>query len=132
MNRGWAVMNHKSRATTVVFFTVLLFMLATLVLYAYLGTFTRYMADDYSTASVLNKEGFWGAQVYWWQTWSGRYSFTFVISFIELFGLGIVPILPTLIILPFGRQGFLPTLYLLFCFCLVSASLFGAHLLLRE
>ncbi len=92
-------MDHKSRATTVVFFTVLLFMLATLALYAYLGTFTRYMADDYFTASVLNKEGFWSAQVYWWQTWSGRYSFTFVISFIELFGLGIVPILPTLIIM---------------------------------
>lgn len=99
MNRGWAVMDHKSRATTVVFFTVLLFMLATLMLYAYLGTFTRYMADDYTSASVLKKEGFWGAQLYWWQNWSGRYSFTFVISLIELFGLGIVPILPTLIIL---------------------------------
>src|SRR5512132_1681351 len=92
-------MDHKSRTANLVFFAVLLFMLATLVVYAYLGTFTRYMADDYSTASVLQDEGFWGAQTYWWQNWSGRYSFTFVISFVELFGVGIVPILPTLIIL---------------------------------
>jgi hypothetical protein len=79
-----------------IFFAALLFMLAALTVYAYLGTFTRYMADDYCTAAAV-KDGFWGAQAYWWENWSGRYSFTFLVSFVELFGLRIVPILPALI-----------------------------------
>ena len=69
-------------------------MLSALALHAYLGTFTRYMADDYCSAAALKNEGFWGAQSYWWQNWSGRYSFSFLISLVELLGLKIVPILP--------------------------------------
>lgn len=69
-------------------------MLSALALYAYLGTFTRYMADDYCSAAALKKEGFWGAQAYWWQNWSGRYSFSFVVSLVEMLGLKIVPVLP--------------------------------------
>ena len=109
-------MERKDQWTKLLFYAVLLFMLSSLVLYAYLGTFTRYMADDYCSAAALKDNGFWGAQIHWWQAWSGRYSFTFIISIAELFGLGIVPILPTLILsfwvfgivwvcLPFLKQG---------------------------
>ena len=76
------------------FYILLVAMLASLALYAYLGTFTRYMADDYCSAAALKTEGFLGAQAYWWQNWSGRYSFSFVVSLVELLGLKIVPILP--------------------------------------
>jgi hypothetical protein len=67
-----------------------------LIILACLGTFTRYLADDYSTAGVLVNQGFWKAQAYWYQAWSGRYSFTFLVSLIELAGVRIVPWLPML------------------------------------
>ncbi len=91
-------MERKNRWVQLLFYIVLLSMLSALALYAYLGTFTRYMADDYCSAAALKNNGFWGAQSYWWQNWSGRYSFTFVISLVELLGLRIVPILPGLAI----------------------------------
>jgi hypothetical protein len=92
------MMERKNRWAQPLFYIVLLSMLSALALYAYLGTFTRYMADDYCSAAALKNEGFFGAQSYWWQNWSGRYSFTFIISLVELLGLRIVPILPGLAI----------------------------------
>ena len=89
---------EKPRGINIIFLLLLGFMLCALGVYAYLGTFTRYMADDYATASILVTKGFWGAQHYWWTHWSGRFSFTFIVSFVELFGLRFVPILPSLII----------------------------------
>ena len=65
-----------------------------LVVLAYLGTFTRYLADDYSTAGTLLNMGFWKAQTFWYQAWSGRFSFTFIICLVELAGVRIVPWLP--------------------------------------
>jgi hypothetical protein len=85
---------RQNRWARLLFYILLLAMLSSLALYAYLGTFTRYMADDYCSAAALKTEGFWGAQAYWWQNWSGRYSFSFVVSLVELLGLKIVPILP--------------------------------------
>lgn len=92
-------MAYRGPWSRLVVLLMLVFMLAALGLYAYLGTFTRYMADDYFTAASVKNEGFWGAQVFWWQNWSGRYSFTFLITLVELFGLRLVPVLPALIIL---------------------------------
>ena len=91
-------MIKRHRVENIIFFVVLLFMLSTLVLYGYLGTFTRYMADDYYTAAALKENGFLGTQSFWWQHWSGRYSFTFLVSFVELFGIKGVPILPIFVI----------------------------------
>jgi hypothetical protein len=65
-----------------------------LLVLAYLGTFTRYLADDYSTSGALVRMGFWKAQYFWYQAWSGRFSFTFLISLVELAGVQIVPWLP--------------------------------------
>jgi hypothetical protein len=67
-----------------------------LLVLAYLGLFTRYLADDYSTSGVLVNLGFWKAQAYWYQSWSGRYSFTFLVSLVELVGARIVPLLPAI------------------------------------
>ena len=72
----------------------------------FLGTCTRYLADDYSTAGVLVNQGFWKAQVYWYQAWSGRYSFTFLASLVELAGVHIVPWLPALGLLTWGASLF--------------------------
>jgi hypothetical protein len=65
-----------------------------LLVLAYLGIFTRYLADDYSTAGALGSMGFWKAQSVWYLGWSGRFSFTFLISLFELAGVRLVPWLP--------------------------------------
>ena len=67
-----------------------------LIIYGYVGWFTRYMADDYCTAAVVQAQGFWPAQAHWYTWWSGRYAFTFAVSAIELLGPGITAILPAL------------------------------------
>jgi hypothetical protein len=92
------MMARQNQWARLLFYALLLVMLSSLALFAYLGTFTRYMADDYCSAAALKNDGFWGAQSYWWQNWSGRYSFSFVISLVELLGLRIVPILPGMVI----------------------------------
>jgi hypothetical protein len=92
------MMARQNRWAQLLFYVLLAGMLSVLALYAYLGTFTRYMADDYCSASALKSEGFWGAQSYWWQNWSGRYSFSFIVSLVEMLGLRIVPVLPGLAI----------------------------------
>jgi hypothetical protein len=57
-----------------------------LIAYAYLGTYSRYMADDYSAFTRIRTHGFLGAQINWYQAWTGRFSFTFVNSLVALLG----------------------------------------------
>ena len=60
--------------------------------------FIRYWVDDFCTAGTLNRIGFWNSQISTWNTWTGRYSATFFISFFELFGPWVVKILPILLL----------------------------------
>jgi hypothetical protein len=48
--------------------------LFSLAAHAYLGTFGRYIADDFCTASTLRRLGFLESQSYWYQTWTGCYA----------------------------------------------------------
>ena len=76
-----------------------LFSLALLVpvaVLAYLGTYSRYMSDDYCTAWTLTERGFIQSQVYWYTSWSGRYTFTFLVNVMQSFGPWITRILPGL------------------------------------
>jgi len=75
---------------------VTLIPLASLLIFAYLGTFTRYISDDYFSVASLHEYGYWGAQAYWWGNWTGRYSFIALILFADLFGLKVIPVLPAL------------------------------------
>jgi hypothetical protein len=92
------MMERQNRWAQLLFYILLAGMLFALALYAYLGTFTRYMADDYCSAAALKTQGFWGAQAYWWLNWSGRYSFSFLVSLVESLGIKVVPLLPGLAI----------------------------------
>jgi hypothetical protein len=65
-----------------------------LALYAWIGFYSRYVADDFWTAGYLRVLGFWEAQHYWYFSWSGRYSFTFLVSLMELLGVGATRWLP--------------------------------------
>lgn len=63
--------------------------------FACVGMFSRYMADDYCLSAGLNKMGFLKAQTNMYMTWSGRYSYTFVISLLEWLGPLTVPAGPS-------------------------------------
>jgi hypothetical protein len=65
-----------------------------LVMVAWLGFYSRYVVDDFWTAGYLRVLGFWEAQRYWYLSWSGRYSFTFLVSLVELLGVGATRWLP--------------------------------------
>jgi hypothetical protein len=65
-----------------------------LALYCYGGLFSRYIADDYCTAAALKRTGFIASQRFWYETWSGRFSFTAIVSVLEFAGPKLVPYLP--------------------------------------
>ena len=77
--------------------TILSLLLPTFI-YGYLGYFSRYEADDFCTAGVLREKGFWPAQAHWYQSWTGRFSFTFLVTLSEIFGISLTPFLPILLI----------------------------------
>jgi hypothetical protein len=66
-----------------------------------MGSFSRFLADDYCTTGKLIKLGFWESQIFWYTTWTGRYAFSFLVSLFGLTGNKIVPILPTIYIILF-------------------------------
>ena len=69
-------------------------LLAPLGVYAFIGSFARYAADDFCTAGDLRIIGFWASQGY--GSYSPRYTFTFLVSVAESVGPGIVTVLPTI------------------------------------
>lgn len=44
-----------------------------LLAHAYIGSFSRLMADDYCSAVEARARGVFGATHYWYMTWSGRF-----------------------------------------------------------
>jgi len=57
------------------------------------GIYVRYKADDFWTASVVARLGFWKSQSWWYERWSGRFSYTFLIGVVEAIGPRILPVL---------------------------------------
>lgn len=72
---------------------IALFLLPVLI-YAYGGTFTRYIADDYCAAGAVNTYGFLGSIDYWYQAWSGRYTEWVFKGIAAYFGVGFSALLP--------------------------------------
>jgi hypothetical protein len=69
-----------------------------LLAHVYIGSFGRFVTDDYCTAGILGSHGFFGAQKYWFVTWTGRFSFIMAIDLAHLIGPKIVPLLPTIVL----------------------------------
>lgn len=99
-----------------VFILPLLLFFAVATYYIITTSFSvRYLADDFCSAAIQNEYGFWGAQKYWWNVWSGRYSYNFMVHIFELLGEWTVKIIPWLIYLGlFGS--ILPILLVIFNF----------------
>ncbi len=65
---------------------IILSLLLAVFTQAYLGSFSRYLADDFCTSGKLKELGFWGSQQFWYTHWSGRFSFTFLVNGLEQLG----------------------------------------------
>jgi hypothetical protein len=79
--------------------------------HAYVGWFSRYASDDYCTAAVTLEQGFLAAQSYWYNAWSGRYTFTALVTALELLGdwtARVLPALGVLLWLLIGSWAMLP------------------------
>ncbi len=57
-----------------------------LLLYAYLGIFSRYYADDYCLTSSFLTDGFWKSQIGLYLAWSNRYAVAFILNLSEYLG----------------------------------------------
>jgi hypothetical protein len=88
----------KSRAATAAAALAALLLGAPLLAHAYVGLFTRYMADDYCTAAMLRQAGLLGMQRALYVGWSGRFSFTLAAGLVETLGAGVVPYLPAVML----------------------------------
>ena len=75
---------------------IALFFILALVSYIYIGFFTRYWYDDFCTAGILQQESFINSQIFWYENWSGRFSFHIIVNIAELIGPRIVTFLPFL------------------------------------
>jgi uncharacterized protein DUF6056 len=69
-----------------------------LLVYAWIGAYSRYTADDFCWAGILRTEGFTNAQVHWYTQYSPRFAFTFLVNLTELIGPSVVPVLPAMAI----------------------------------
>src|SRR5437667_3397001 len=67
-------------------------------MYLAASPFVRYAWDDFCTAAIVHRYGFWAAQQYWYTQWSGRFSFTAVVSLIDLPGSWTASVMPILVI----------------------------------
>lgn len=87
-------MNLRTPSPNLPLMVLILVFAAALVTFAVVGLFTRYMADDYCMAVGLRNAGFFKMQLSNYFHWTGRVSFTFLVSLAGLAGPRIVPFLP--------------------------------------
>lgn len=78
---------------------VVLALLTTLALHAYLGTYSRFIADDYCSAGMAKRFGVLRAVWYWYLNWTGRYSASTLDAVFGLLGPAVTPFVPAIILL---------------------------------
>lgn len=95
-------MKHMTRKKIILCFwigvPIFAFAIALLV-FAYLGTFSRYQADDYCIAAYVRLMGFWKTQTHMYTNWANSFTTNFLLSTIVLVGPRILPVLPALVLL---------------------------------
>jgi len=59
--------------------------------------YVRFWADDFCTAAVQAQHGFLKSQIFWWTTWSGRYSYNFFLQLFMIFGEDVTKYVPFIV-----------------------------------
>lgn len=73
-------------------------LLLPLLVYAYMGLFSRHQADDFCYAWNANSRSIVNAQTTWYKTDSSRFSATFVLTVSDRLGRWTLPLLPLLVL----------------------------------
>lgn len=67
--------NSKLGYSRRIFFWLLLALFcAPLVIHVYLGSYSRFIADDFCSSAVAHSQGIFRGSIYWYLTWNGRFS----------------------------------------------------------
>ncbi|BCX14787.1 MAG: hypothetical protein KatS3mg088_470 [Patescibacteria group bacterium] len=82
----------------IVYLSSVIFILVSFYFIFTTSPFVRYWVDDFCSAAFLKNNGFWGAQIGWWKSWTGRYSAVFFTDIFESIGPWVVKFLPILIL----------------------------------
>ncbi len=90
-------MNPKRSALGLI--TLLTLSLLGLANHAYLGTYSRFIADDYCSAAEALKLGVFRAAWYWYITWTGRYSANLLDAIFGILGPGFTPAVTILVLI---------------------------------
>lgn len=69
-----------------------------LLAHSLVGGLSRYMADDFCVATVARAQGLIQAEIFTYLTWSGRYSYLFLVDLASLIGPVAAQVLPAIII----------------------------------
>jgi len=74
------------------FFLLLLALFcAPLVTHIYLGSYSRFMADDFCSSAIARSQGIVGGTLYWYMNWTGRFSANLLDSLFGFLGPGVTP-----------------------------------------
>jgi hypothetical protein len=73
--------------------------LAVLAMHAYLGSYSRFIADDYCSAAEEHRFGILRAAWFWLRTWNGRYSANVLDAFVGSLGPGFTPAVTAIVLL---------------------------------
>ena len=76
--------------------------LAPMLLFAYLGQFSRMLSDDYAVIKLGQDFGPWQAMLHWRESWSGEYSNNFVIALLAPLDTALPALFPLFIIVVAG------------------------------
>ena len=72
---------------------------AVLAVHAYLGSYSRFMADDYCSAAESLKFGILRAAWFWYRTWTGRFSANILDAIFGALGPGLTPVVTSIVLL---------------------------------
>lgn len=82
-------------------------LLTSILLIFFTSMRVRYWADDFCFAATYDNHGFWGSLRFWWESWTGRYSYIFFFNLANVFGKTIINVLPIIIFLALIASTFL-------------------------
>jgi hypothetical protein len=66
-------------------------LLMPLVTHVYLGSYSRFIADDFCSAAITKSKGIWGRSVFEYLNWTGRFSVIPLDSLMGYLGPGVAP-----------------------------------------
>jgi len=92
-------LSRKVRNSRRIFFWLLLALFcAPLLIHAYLGSYSRFIADDFCSSAVARSQGIFRGSLYWYINWNGRFSANLLDSLFGYIGPAATPFATGLVI----------------------------------